>query len=96
MSWSSTEKNLADLVVYGSPVVSIAVGALVGRWGGGVIASTLAGFAAGAAIVVIAFLTPLSDILGPLVFVFIPSILILIGAGAFGWVLGSCFKSRES
>jgi hypothetical protein len=95
VSWSSTEENLADFVVYGSPFVSIAVGALVGRWGKGVVASTLAGFAAGAAIVITAFLTPLSDILGPLVFVFIPGMLFLIGAGAFGWVLGSCFRPRE-
>jgi ABC-type uncharacterized transport system permease subunit len=95
MSWSSTEEHLADLVVYGSPVLSVAVAAVLARRGSGPVASTIAGFAAAFAIIVIAFMTDLSDILGPLVFVFIPGMLFLVGGGFFGWVLGSSLRPKR-
>ena len=94
MSWSSTEEHLADLVIYGSPVLSIAIAAVVARRGSGALASTIAGFAAGMTIVVIAFLTDLSDILGPMVLAIVPYMLFLVGGGAFGWVLGSSLRPK--
>ena len=88
-------ERFAGLILLGCPLVSAGVAFALARRGSSAAASASGGFFAGMLVLIIAFMTKLADLLGPMVLAMIPYMLVVAGGGFVGATFGAKYRPAD-